>query len=112
LLRDAGSRSGTWLAGLRVDGEVPLAGEGRLRPRGRTASSTLRLDPGACDSRFRAVMDRGAVPARLRAEPERRPRRRGAGGAPLLRCRTAVPRGRRAARRWRACRRRGAAPAA
>lgn len=30
-LRDAGSRLGTWLGGLRLDGEVPLAGAGVLR---------------------------------------------------------------------------------
>jgi tetratricopeptide (TPR) repeat protein len=60
LLRDAGSRTGTWLAGLRVDGEVPLAGSGRLR-----LGDDCELDFASRSDGLRLEvirgMDRGAV---------------------------------------------------
>jgi len=60
LLRDAGSRSGTWLAGLRVDGEVPLAGEGRLRL-GEDCELDFAAGPGRLRLEVARGMDRGAV---------------------------------------------------
>ena len=59
LLRDSGSRSGTWLSNLRVDGEVPLSGTGRLR-----LGDDCELDFAATTHlRLEVVrgMDRGAV---------------------------------------------------
>jgi tetratricopeptide (TPR) repeat protein len=59
-VRDAGSRLGTWLAGLRLDGEVPLAGEGRLGL-GEDCELTFTAAPGRLRLEVARGLDRGAV---------------------------------------------------
>jgi hypothetical protein len=54
VLRDAGSRTGTWLAGLRIDGAVPLPGAGRIR-----LGDDCELDFAAAPGRLRLEVVRG-----------------------------------------------------
>jgi hypothetical protein len=59
-LRDGGSRNGTWLGGLAVEGEVPLAGEGRVAL-GDDTELAFAAGAGACRLEIVRGLDRGLV---------------------------------------------------
>jgi hypothetical protein len=59
-LRDAGSRLGTWLAGLRLDGEVPLEGRGRIGL-GDDTELEFTAEDGALRLEVARGLDRGAL---------------------------------------------------